>query len=334
MVVPRGARAAREAADAELSAVAGELYCPFALREHPHASVAQRQSTKWALEHGLVSDGHGLAKLEKACVGSLAAWTFPEAPTELVTLAAVWTTLFCAIDDHVESSHLGTLALSALLSDLLAAYRGTAREGGDSLQRGFADLGKRIRRLAGARLAHAFESELEKLFTAYVWEEINRQNGTNLDYATYRVLRETTIGLRFQFLLSQAACPPGAPSPHDAPIIEELERVTCHVVGWANDIFTYQKELEAGESHNLVAVLMRSERLPLREALLRARSIHDDEVCLFLRLRASLRDSEEASDVTEYRVSHLHDWMRGHLHWALCNGRYRPGTSNVLAATG
>jgi hypothetical protein len=334
MVVPRGTGAAVEAAHADISVVSGELYCPFVLREHPEAATAQRESMEWALEHGLVKGRQALARLEKARLGQLAGCTFPDAPTELVSLAAVWTTLFCAIDDHVESGHLGTLKLSNYLSELLAAYRKTARAGCDAIERGFSDLGRRIRRLAGPSTAEAFGLELESLFTAYVWEEINRQNDTTLDYEAYRVLRETTIGLRLQFLLSHVACPAGALSRDAAQLLPELERVTCHVVGWANDIFTYEKELAAGETHNLVAVLMRGERLPVREALLRARSIHDEEVCLFLRLQAGLRGSERAGDHIEYRLSHLHDWMRGHLHWALHNGRYRPAAPGALAVTG
>ena len=134
MVVPRGTGAEVEAAHADISVVSGELYCPFVLREHPEAATAQRESMEWALEHGLVKGRQALARLEKARLGQLAGCTFPDAPTELVSLAAVWTTLFCAIDDHVESGHLGTLKLSNYLSELLAAYRKTARAGCDAIE--------------------------------------------------------------------------------------------------------------------------------------------------------------------------------------------------------
>jgi hypothetical protein len=325
MVVPRGDGAAvsREPTDPSGN---DELYCPFALRENPAGSTAQRDSVEWALEHGLVSRGAELEQLRSACLGELAAYTHPEVPPDLLTLAAVWTTLFCAIDDRVESSRVGALALSRYLSEVLAAYRGSTQEGSDTLARGFGHFGKRLRELTGAPVADQFGAELERLFTAYVWEEINRQNEATLDYSAYRLMRVTTIGLRLQFLFSQAVCPWGAPSSGAVAHLLELEQVTCRVVGWANDIFTYEKELAAGEAHNLVAVLMRTERLPVREALMRARSLHDEEVCIFLRIQARLREGEPTDNAAEYHLCHLRDWMRGHLHWAGRNGRYRPGT--------
>jgi hypothetical protein len=236
----------------------------------------------------------------------------------------MWTTLFCAIDDQVEAGRLGALALSAYLSEALAAFHGVSRERGDAIVRSFEDFGRRLRHLTHSSIAEGFGAELERLFTAYVWEEINRQNEATLDYAAYRLMRLTTIGLRLQFFFSDAASPWGVTPPRPLPLLRELERATCHAVGWANDIFTYEKELAAGETHNLVAVLMRTEGLPVREALTHARWLHDEEVCGFLRLQAKLRASRDADGAVEYRLSHLRDWISGHLHWALRNGRYRP----------
>ncbi len=322
MVVPRGGSAS--SAERVAPSLAGELYCPFELRRNPHAPSAQQESVAWALELGLVSEGPKLAKLEKACLGDLAAFTFPDVPAEVLALVTIWTTLFCAIDDHVEESGLGALALSGYLADVLAAFRGRPDNRRDATARSFADFGRRLRKLTGAPIADQFDAELERLFTAYVWEEINRQNEANLDYAAYRILRLTTIGLRLQFLFSRAASPWGAATADSSPLVGELERATCHAVGFANDIFTYEKELAAGEAHNLVAVLMRTEGLPVREALLRARSLHDEEICLFLRLQARLRATDGGDEAVEYRLAHLRDWLSGHLYWAVRNGRYRP----------
>ncbi len=323
MVVPRGEGERADQADA-VATVTSELYCPFPPEKNPWAPAAQQQSVSWALERGLVTDGPALAKLERASLAQLEAGAFPNAPLETLTLATVWVTLFCAIDDFVESSHLGALKLSAYLSKLLTAFRGTERGRLDALGRSFHDFGRDLRRQTDGPLAEAFGRELEELFAAYVWEEINRRNATHPDYAAYRIMRVTTIGLRPQFLLSESMGPDGRPSEKDARILRELERLACLIVGWANDVFTYEKELAQGEGHNLVAVLMRSEELPMREALGRARAIHDEEVCEFLRLQAALVSSSDANDASLYRVQHLRHWIGGHLHWALRNGRYRP----------
>ena len=321
MVVPRGEGAQADDA-AGLAGVTSELYCPFPPEKNPWVAAAQRHSLEWALECGLVTDGPELEKLEKASLAHLEAGAFPHAPREVLTLATQWVTLFCAIDDFVESSALGVLGLSGYLSSALVAFRGTTHGHVEPLLKAFQDVGSRLRRLAGDAVAQEFSLELEELFAAYVWEELNRRNATHPDYAAYRIMRVTTIGLRPQFLLSEAIGPDSRPPERDARILRELERVACLIVGWANDIFTYQKELAQGEGHNLVAVLMRKQELPMREAFARARAIHDEEVCEFLRLQAGLAGTTD--DATRHRVAHLRHWIGGHLHWALRNGRYRP----------
>lgn len=322
MVVPRGA-AARDGDEPVLGDVPTELFCPFPGEANPRVGVAQERSLEWALEQGLVADGPELAKLDRAQLGLLEARAFPEASVEVLTLATVWVTLFCAIDDFVESSHLGALKLSGYLSEVLAAFRGVEGRK-DPLCRGFLDFGKKLRSMTDGPLAEQFAKELDELFAAYVWEEINRQNSAHPDYSAYRIMRVTTIGLRPHFLLSEAIGPDGRTSEKDALILRELERIACLAVGWANDIFTYQKELAQGEGHNLVAVLMRTEELPMREALARARAMHDDEVCRFLQLQARLEGSTNRNGAAEHRVSHLRHWIGGHLRWAISNGRYRP----------
>jgi hypothetical protein len=326
MVVPRGEGARADDA-AALEAVTAELYCPFQTAKNPEAAVAQQQSLDWALELGLVEPGPSLKRLERARLAELEANAFPAAPLELLTLATEWVTLFCALDDFVETSGLGVLGLSGYLSSALVAFRGSTHGHVEPLLQAFQDVGSRMRRLVGDAVAREFAVELDGIFSAFVWEEINRQNAAHPDFAAYRIMRVTTVGVRPHFLLSQTIGPSARPSNRDAEALQELERITCRAVGWANDIFTYEKELSAGEVHNIVSVLMRTERLPLREALERARALHDEEVCSFLRLQARLAGSARDDGVTEYRVAHLRHWIGGHLQWARQNGRYRPGNA-------
>jgi hypothetical protein len=326
MVVPRGEGTRADDA-AALEAVTAELYCPFLAEKNPWAAEAQRQSLDWALELGLAMEDGTLRRLERSRLADLEAAAFPEAPLEVLTLATQWVTLFCGLDDFVEGSRLGVLGLSGYLSSALAAFRGATHGQVEPLLKGLQDIGSRMRRLVGDAITQDFAVELEGLFTAYVWEEINRQNAAHPDFAVYRIMRMTTIGLKPHFLFSQALSPSPRPADRDVETLQELERITCRAVGWANDIFTYEKELSAGEVHNIVAVLMRTERLPLREALGRARALHDEEVCDFLRLQARLPSDTQKTSATHHRVAHLRHWIGGHLQWARQNGRYRPGAA-------
>jgi hypothetical protein len=326
MVVPRGEGALVEQADA-VAAITSELYCPFPPERNPWAPAAQQQSLSWALERGLVTEGPALERLERARFAELEGNAFPSAPLEMLTLATEWVTLFCALDDFVESSGLGVLGLSGYLSRALTEFRGNEQRSSEPIMLAFRDLGARIRVYAGDVIADSFASELEDIFAAFVWEEINRHNAAHPDFSVYRIMRMTTVGVRPHFLLAQVLRPVVHLSARDSETLQELERITCRAVGWANDIFTYEKELSAGEVHNVVAVLMRTERLPLREALERARALHDEEVCSFLRLQARLASGTAADGGTEHRIAHLRHWIGGHLQWARRNGRYRPGAA-------
>jgi len=328
MVVPRGSGDATTIRPSADTSAATELYCPFPLEENPESEQAENASRRWALDLGLVQEGPALEKLKETNIGLLEACVFPYAPLEMLTAATQWTTLFCAIDDFVESSHLGALSLSVELSRLKAAFDGHAGSA-DALGHAFHDMGRILRGVAGAPATRRFSRELERLFSSYIWEEINREHETEPDYDAYHVMRVVTIGLRPQFELLAALAPKKGPVPAAVSLLAELERSTCRIVGWANDIFTYEKELAQGEVHNLIMVLMRTEGLSVRGALARARSIHDEEVRSFLRLQARVRNAVPDDEATEHRLAHLRFWLRGHLHWALVNGRYRPPPAEV-----
>ena len=107
--------------------------------------------------------------------------------------------------------------------------------------------------------------------------------------------------------------------------IPKLEELTCRSVGWANDIFTYEKEVKYGEVHNLVLVLMDESSLALSEAIQRAAAIHDKEVRSFLAAQAELEPVVQNHEGLDAYVGILRQWIRGHLDWAKETGRYRVG---------
>jgi hypothetical protein len=95
-------------------------------------------------------------------------------------------------------------------------------------------------------------------------------------------------------------------------------------VGWANDLFTYEKEIIQGEVHNLVLVLMNERRLTIAEAVAQTIALHDDEVRRFLQEVEQLPSfGLDHADVQRY-VEMLRCWIRGHLDWAHETGRYHP----------
>ena len=299
-----------------------ELFCPFASGRNSHAETVQRESVDWAVRSGLIPAAQ-IAHLDGAKIGWLNALVFHSAPLEVLRLAADWTTLFCSLDDSVELYRRGPVELSTFLARALATFRGQAERVSSPVEIAFADLRRRMLGLAGPQWTERFSQRLEEIFGAFLWEEINRWKCLRPRYAVYRVMRAVTVGLRPQFLLGELAL--GIELSHRArshPDIRRLETHASRAVGWANDINTYAKEVEQGEVHNLVLVLMEAKALSLRQALRRAAAVHDDEVRAFLWAHSQLRYVPGERDSIEHYITMLRSWMRGHLDWARETKRY------------
>lgn len=323
MVVPSSAAAL----DRSLPDLPFDLLCPFDSGINEHANAVQTGSEQWAQDVGLIESARARHRLAQARVGWLVSFVFREAPEDALQLAADWTTLFCMLDDRLESQRSSPLGLSDHMTRILALFRGADHEPEDAIARAFADLRERMLRLAGAAWHRRFGIELEELFTAFVWEAINRAKLTRPTYTGHRTMRAITVGLRPEFLLGELAedirLPAAARTSEELRI---LEHITCRAVGWANDIFTHQKELRTGEFHNVVLVLMEAESLPTALALQRAAAIHDEEVRAFLSARARLQAAAGGDREVERYADMLAHWIRGHLDWARLTQRYRPDT--------
>jgi Terpene synthase family 2, C-terminal metal binding len=302
-----------------------ELFCPFPSVVNPHAEAVHRQSLDWARRFRLLDAERDYQHLGGSKIGWLVARAFHNASQEELQIAADWTTLFCLIDDRTEESGLSPVGLSALFSRLLEAFRtGHARLDDDPFALALVDLRRRMDALASPEWVQGFGERVEEIFTGFAWEAINRAKQLKPEIGNYRVMRETTVGLYPQFEFSTMRDVKLPPEVLNHPIVRRLQASTSKCVGWANDIFTYEKELAQGEVHNIVAALMSSESLPLEEAVQRACEEHDREVHAFIEAEQKLPSFGAADDDVQRYVVMLRSWIRGHLDWSVETGRYRP----------
>ena len=301
------------------------LYCPFSPEIHPDASSVHETSLRWAQALGMLSTEQHVRAAHQAKVGWLVARAFPTALPHGLQLIADWTLLFCSLDDHIEQ--LGTAgAIEAYLQHLLDVFRADiASSSEDPFVAGMLDLRRRLLAIAPPSHLTRFTERLAELFAANVAEAWNRDGAKIPDIASYVHLRAITVGLHVIFELSELL--EGvrlSDRTREHPTLQQLATRTSNIVGWANDLFTYEKELRQGEVHNLVMVLMNERRLSMTEAVAAAVALHDNEV------RGFQQDVEQLpyfglADVGVQRyVAMLRCWIRGHLDWAHETGRYRP----------
>ncbi len=302
---------------------ARDLHCPFEPAVHAEAPDIQARSVAWAREVGLCGSEAAARRLGGARIGWLPARAYPEGELALVQIAADWTTLFCLLDDHIERLD-GPVSVNTCLQELSTLLRSGGEPGQDPMKRACADLHRRLLAVAPAGWMARFGERVDQLFEAFTWEASVRRAGVIPSLGVYLPMREVTVGLHVEFAIGELAC--GAelgPRGRHHPAVVALARRASNIVGWCNDIYTYEKELGQGEGTNLVAVLAAKEGLSLGRAVTRAIARHDDEVRAFMALSCELPSLGEGEDEALRRyVAMLRCWVRGHLDWGRETGRY------------
>jgi 5-epi-alpha-selinene synthase len=301
------------------------LFCPFPSQVSPWAGDAQAESLRWARRFELCADEDGYRRLARARIAWLTARAFPMATRTGLQIAADWTTLFCLLDDLIEAKGANMLSLARLVSRALDAFQLGSAAADDAVGRALVHLRERMREAAGDAWVRRFSEILERLFSAFMWEGINRHNAIRPSVSAYLTMREITVGVLPQLALAELTdAIKLSPAVLSHPTVRRLSSMSCNVVGWMNDIFTFERELAEGEIHNLVIVLMDQQGLPIEEARRVVRRRCEDEVRAFISLEQQLPDVGEESAMLRRYVGIMRSWMRGHLDWALETGRYKP----------
>ena len=302
------------------------LGVPFASALHPEVELVQARSVTWARELGLVSEGVALDRLCRSRIAWLAARAYPRGEVRTLQIAADWTTLFCLLDDHIERLP-GAAAVAEELAGLAARLEPGACAAEDSpMLRAMIDLRERL--LAeGMEHLRRFQARVRELFAAFTAEAAERSAGRVPDADGYVPMREVTVGLHVEFVIGEIIAEVDLSAAlRRHPLRVALARAASNIVGWANDIYTHEKEIQQGEVHNLVFVLAQAEDLGLAEALARAVEMHDLEVEGFVALVRAVEHDERLEDAERQALRRyaamLTAWVRGHLDWGKETGRY------------
>ncbi|KAG1842846.1 isoprenoid synthase domain-containing protein [Suillus subluteus] len=131
----------------------------------------------------------------------------------------------------------------------------------------------------------------ELYFTAVAKQLEDRANGTTYDLESYIVQRRGIVGMKPYFALIEFVA--GIDLPDEVvshPVFDAIDCAATDHVGWANDIFSYNKEQSTGGApwENLVAVLMHVRGLDVQSAIDCASQMCKDAIQRFESNRASL----------------------------------------------
>ncbi|MFO0588224.1 MAG: hypothetical protein U0441_11820 [Polyangiaceae bacterium] len=298
------------------------LFCPFEPGIHADVDAIQTASERFAERHGLVSGERAARKLHASKIATLVCRAHPNGRADALRIAADWTTLFCLLDDHIERLE-SPIAAREYLFELLAVARGVARFTKDPARSAMAELRERLIEIASPAAFSRVEDRIAELFHMFCREAVVRASGEIPSLTAYVPMREVTVGipvlLAIGEIVDDATLPDAARSLGP---VQAAARMACNLVGWSNDVYTFEKELRDREPCNLVAVVARARRLPLHEAVAFAAAMHDAEA---RRLAALLDELALLGEEVARYADMLRSWVRGHLDWGRETGRYAPG---------
>ncbi len=129
-----------------------------------------------------------------------------------------------------------------------------------------------------------------------------------------------------------AAEAPLPPEVRVHPMLDELRFRTARHVSFANDLFSYQKEvLRQGYAFNLLHVLKMQCGMSLKEALAEAHKILNDDLLRFSVAERCLPSwgPEVDSAVVRY-IDGLKAWIRGNIDFSLASARFHAADSPFL----
>ncbi|NTW01108.1 MAG: hypothetical protein HGA19_07310 [Oscillochloris sp.] len=304
-----------------------DLYCPFPSAINPHTTAANEQALAWAQQWSLSSNSSTYHQLAKLDLGKLAGLTHPTASAQSLQLIADWCTWLFLHDDFCDEAALSNqpIELAKWHDDLIAIidsrHSGVTDQG---MIAGFANLWQRSIVNAPYGWVERFGANLKQFFAAHIWEAYNRAYHLPLDLEAYLVWRPLTSGMYMYIDLIEVVHHLTLPPEillH--PLVRQLRTFTARGACWVNDIISFEKEVQRGEPHNLVAILATTQHVSYSEALVRAGAIHDQEVYSFINHEQCLLAQPHllSPDVQHY-IAVLQSYLRGNLDWTSQSIRY------------
>jgi germacradienol/geosmin synthase len=323
------------------------FYMPFSARVSPHIGAARRNSMRWAHRMGMLDalpgipgfriwDAHMLASFDFAIC---AATIHPDASGPELDLSADWLTWGTYADDYFPSIFGRTrdMAGAKVFNERLPAFMplGAAPPPAPAnpVERALADLWARTAGPMSDSARLQLRRSVLDMTESWLWELANQIQNRIPDPVDYIEMRRRTFGSELTMSLSRLAhLQTVPPEICRARPVRGLDNAAADFAGLANDIFSYQKEIQfEGELNNGVLVVQCFLDCDLGQAVdvvndLMASRVRQFEHIVAAELPSLLDqldlDAHTREMLNRY-VNELQDWMAGVLQWHRMTGRYR-----------
>jgi len=311
------------------------LYCPFPSLLNQYVEKADRHTTLWVKKYQLVTHEETWSSYHRQKFTWMVARMFPTADLNALSIAADLNTLLFILDDQFDEHGEGSASIKQKeqFEQLVHALIGIMKHNSQvSLEKGgpvlsaVSDFWKRIRKLGNLGWQVRFIESLQQAFAANLWriEQVSRGQLPTLE--EYIKWRPFFSGASFFAHLLEAIEAFSLPDYVflDATV-KKLIMLCSNTICWANDLFSFNKELEQGDEMNIVMLVRNTHNCTLEEAIATAVAIHDDQVRQFEHLSAKLPSFGTVTDAQLSRyIAALSVMMKGNIEWSVKDtARYR-----------
>jgi 5-epi-alpha-selinene synthase len=319
----------------QLSTLAERLDYPFETPPSPYADKVEQWTRQWVKSFNLLPNQAAFDRFCQINYGWMGARFFPYAPFEQTALGSDWIAWLFTLDDEFDELTVGAkpYVLSQAFEKFLAILRGQEAPTQTPLSLALGDLRQRTLHFAPSlEWMERFIESIEKYFNACRWEAQNRQQNQSPDLETYLRLRQDAgaqpIAVALVELMEGQALTPSIQANSE---FQALVEITLNLMGWSNDILSIEKELLAGDLHNIVLVLMAESNLSETAAFDLAIEIHNQEMQKFLDIELQLPSfSPEEDAIVQGYLRNLRSLIRGTLDWTTLDAPVRYTTEHLL----
>ncbi len=326
---------------------------PFPLEAGPYAEEAQSRHMQWAERHEVFRSKAERQRFAAMDIGSLVSLLYPAASgPEDVALVADWCAWLLLRDDRWDATDSPeewerlAAADRAYLRLMRGSQRGPGQHGREGLYGALADLCARLRERARREglpdpVDRRLVAVMKGFFNASVRQAAHQRRRECPDLAEYVRMRSVTGGL--DILTFVLAALDGVRLPEALFTDDRVRRLTAashNVCCWHNDLVSLNKELQSGEVHNLILVLLEDPEVGCRslsQAVAEAVRMIYEEIELFCDLKVQLerevgqlgesrREEEPFERAARWYAGMLRERVGGVIVWhESCAARYQQG---------
>ncbi|GHH64923.1 hypothetical protein GCM10017673_08420 [Streptosporangium violaceochromogenes] len=291
---------------------------------NPHVEAVNAETLEWLVGSGMLNDDEMVERYRQAKYGWLGARTYPYAEQHLLRLVTDWCVWLFAFDDAFCESERRAAGMARALPQFYAVLEDL--DAGCAVDDVFA---KALLEIKGRIAAHGDDEQLDRWRTvtkdylfAQVWEAANREDEVVPSLEDYIFMRRRTGAMLTVFTLIDVAT--GHPLSADEwrhPGIRAITESANDVVVWDNDLISYAKENDGGNSrNNLVNVLIRHRAYSRRQAMQEIVGMRDRAIADMVALRPSLEAL--GSEAVRAYVRGLEFWISGSVDYSMTSSRY------------